>query len=1385
MIQFFKTPAQHIYAVQLVQALAAEDVRKLEWLFGEAILLIHQTVEGNYVGPRREMITPWSTNAVEITQNMGISGIIRIEEYTAVPQTPSAKGGLEYDPMLQRIYTGLGQDIFTVNKQPEPILSIDDIATYNAQEGLALSPDEIEYLNDISEKIGRKLTDSEVFGFSQVNSEHCRHKIFNGQFIIDGEEKEMSLFKMIRKTSEENPNRLVSAYTDNVAFNAGPKIEQFAPASGDKPDFFQTKEIESVISLKAETHNFPTTVEPFNGAATGTGGEIRDRLGGGKASLPIAGIAVYMTSYPRPDLNGSANRNERSWEKATTPRKWLYQTPEQILIKASNGASDFGNKFGQPLICGSLLTFEHEENGKKYGYDKVIMLAGGVGFGTRRDALKGIPEVGEKVVVMGGDNYRIGMGGGAVSSVETGQYNNAIELNAVQRANPEMQKRVSNVIRTLAEADVNPIVSIHDHGAGGHLNCLSELVETTGGKIDVSALPVGDPTLSAKEIIGNESQERMGMLMKAEDVEKVRRIAERERAPMYVVGETTGDMRLTFLPPNPLKGEQKTGVQSAYPSMYSRLKELAVKHRNNPTQAEEFLWEQLKGKNLDSYKFRRQHIIGDCIADFVCLQKSLVIEVDGKYHNEPEIKEYDELRTQLFQEYGFKVIRFSNEEVIGNIDHVLNTIKTELANQTPPSYSPFRGLGGMGAAPIDLPLEYLIGKPPRTVITDNTIEEHFAPVEISEEKLLEYIQNVLQVESVACKDWLTSKVDRSITGKIARQQCAGEIQLPLNDLGVVALDYRGKTGIATSIGHAPLAALVNPEAGSVLAIAEALTNIVWAPLTDGLDSVSLSANWMWPCKNPGEDSRLYKAVEACSDFACSLGINIPTGKDSLSMTQKYGNEKVFSPGTVIISAGAEVSDVQKTVSPVLVNDPKSAVYYIDFSFDNHKLGGSVLAQTLNKLGDEVPTVQDAEYFKATFDSIQELIAKDLILAGHDISEGGMFTALLEMNFANSAGGLNVKLDNIAETSLVNILFAENPGVLIQVKDKKAVEKLLEANGVGYARIATPIAERRLEIHKKSFSYTFSINELRDVWFRSSYLLDRKQSGDICASARFNNYKNQVLEFNFDKTFKGKFSQFGISQDRKPSGIRAAIIREKGTNGDREMAYALYLAGFDVKDVHMTDLSTGRETLEDVNMIVFCGGFSNSDVLGSAKGWAGGFLFNEKAKLALDNYYKRNDTLSLGICNGCQLMIELDLVNFEYDVKPRMLHNDSHKFESGFLGLTIPQNNSVMLGSLSGSKLGVWVAHGEGKFYFPKDENEYNIIAKYSYSAYPGNPNGSDYGVAGICSTDGRHLAMMPHPERAIFPWQWAHYPADRKANDQITPWVEAFVNARKWVEKNL
>ncbi len=1228
MILFFKTPAQTVIATQADHTLSSEEIKKLSWLFSNAEAIDEDTLTGTFVGPRKEMITPWSTNAVEITQNMGLKGILRIEEYF-----PVSSQDAQHDPMLQRIYENLTQSVFEINKTPEAIIYVEDIDAYNKQEGLALSQDEIDYLNDVSQRIGRKLTDSEVFGFSQVNSEHCRHKIFNGIFVIDGEEKESSLFKLIRKTSETNPNKLVSAYKDNVAFNAGPVVEQFAPASADKPDFFEVKDIQTVISLKAETHNFPTTVEPFNGAATGTGGEIRDRLAGGKASLPIAGTAVYMTSYPR-------SKEGRKWEGSMAERAWLYQTPEQILIKASNGASDFGNKFGQPLICGSLLTFEHEENKKKFAFDKVIMLAGGVGYGKMKDALKGEPVPGDKVVVMGGDNYRIGMGGGAVSSVETGVYDNAIELNAVQRANPEMQKRAANVVRALAESDNNTVVSIHDHGAGGHLNALSELIEATGGIIHMDKLPVGDPTLSAKEIAGNESQERMGLLVKEEDIDRIQKIAERERAPFYVVGETTNDMK--------------------------------------------FVFEQ-----------------------------------------------------------------------------------------------------GNGERPIDLKLEDMFGKTPRTVLTDSTIDETYADVEYTEAELKSYVENVLQLEAVACKDWLTNKVDRSVTGKVARQQCQGEIQLPLSDCGVVALDYRGKAGIATSIGHAPQAALVDPAAGSVLAIAESLTNLVFAPLAEGLTSVSLSANWMWPCKNEGEDARLYKAVEACSDFACDLGINIPTGKDSLSMTQKYGDDKVYSPGCVIISAGAEVSDIKKVVSPVVQNDESAPLYYIDFSFDSFKLGGSAFAQTLNRLGEETPTVQNSEYFADAFMTVQELINKNLVLAGHDISAGGMITTLFEMTFANAKGGLKINLSDIAVDDIVKVLFSENPGVILQVRDHKTVEKILGDAGIGFLKIGNTTAERTLNIKKGAKNYSFDIDAMRDVWYESSYLLDRRQSGEELAKARFENYKNQALEYKFPATFNGKLSKYGISADRREaSGVKAAIIREKGVNGEREMAYSLYLAGFDVKDVHMTDLMTGRETLEDVNMIVFCGGFSNSDVCGSAKGWASGFVWNEKAEQALKNFYARPDTLSLGICNGCQLMIELGLINPADDVKPRMLHNDSHRFESNYVGLTIPANESVMFGSLSGSKLGIWIAHGEGKFELPKPLDHYNVIAQYSYDAYPANPNGSPSAVAGLASADGRHLAMMPHLERAIFPWQCAHYPQDRLNNDQVTPWMEAFVNARVWIEKN-
>ncbi|MDC0096789.1 phosphoribosylformylglycinamidine synthase [bacterium] len=1218
MIHFFGDITTKVFAVQTTAEISKQSNQKLQWLFGNTPQIKQSAIADFFIGPRAAMITPWSTNAVEITQNMGVEGIIRIEEFIPSTETTS-----DFDPMLLQKFPLLDQTIFDVSAAPEAIKDIHDIAAYNESEGLALNKEEVAYLDTLAIKLGRKLTDSEVFGFSQANSEHCRHKIFNGTFIIDGEKMPSSLFKLIKETSKENPNEIVSAYKDNVAFVNGPVVTQFAPKSPDKPDYYQNKDFNSVISIKAETHNFPTTVEPFNGAATGSGGEIRDRLAGGKGSLPLAGSAVYMTSYSRLEKN-------RPWEQAMKERDWLYQTPLDILIKASNGASDFGNKFGQPLITGSVLTFEHEEHARKLGFDKVIMMAGGIGYGKAEQALKDTPQQGDQIVILGGENYRIGMGGAAVSSADTGAFSSGIELNAIQRSNPEMQKRAANAVRGMVESDINPIVSIHDHGAGGHLNCLSELVEDTGGIINIDALPVGDPTLSAKEIIGNESQERMGLVIGKKDLDTLQRVADRERSPMYRVGEVTADHQFTF--------ESKIS----------------------------------------------------------------------------------------------------------------------------------------GEKPMDFALSDMFGSSPETIMTDTTInrEYTFASYDVSEIK--KYTCEVLSLEAVGCKDWLTNKVDRCVTGKVAKQQCAGPLQLPLNNCGVMALDYNGIQGVATSIGHSPISGLIDPVAGSRNSITESLTNIIWAPLDKGLKSISLSANWMWPCNNPGEDARLYKAVEAISDFSIALGINVPTGKDSLSMKQKYKNEQVISPGTVIITAAGHCNDIKKVVEPVLQKD-KGSIYYINISQDDFKLGGSSFGQVLNSVGNEAPTVKNASYVATVFNTIQGLIMEDQIAAGHDVASGGLITTLLEMCFADSNLGATLNLSDIKEKDTVKVLFSENCGIVIQASHDHTLENTLLDNNIDFVKIGTVSNKEELTLTNYNDEVCFDIVQMRDSWYKTSHLLDVKQSGNM-AVPRFENYKNQPLQFTFPKNFNGKKPVIDSSKKR----IKAAIIREKGSNSEREMANAMYLAGFDVKDVHMTDLITGRETLDDIKFIAAVGGFSNSDVLGSAKGWAGAFLYNEKANTALQNFFHKDDTLSLGVCNGCQLFIELGLLNPNDTEKPKMLHNDSGKFECNFTSVTIQENNSVMLSSLAGSTLGIWAAHGEGKFSFPKQESNYSIVGKYGYDTFPANPNGSDYNTAMMTDASGRHLVMMPHLERSTFPWNWGHYP--KNTNDEVSPWLEAFVNARKWLE---
>ena len=911
-------------------------------------------------------------------------------------------------------------------------------------------------------------------------------------------------------------------------------------------------------------------------------------------------------------------------------RDWLYQTPMDILIKASNGASDFGNKFGQPLICGSVLTFEHEEHARKLGFDKVIMQAGGIGYGKADQALKDVPQNGDKIVILGGDNYRIGMGGAAVSSADTGAFASGIELNAIQRSNPEMQKRASNAIRGMVESDVNPIVSIHDHGAGGHLNCLSELVEETGGLIDLDKLPVGDPTLSAKEIIGNESQERMGLVIGKENIDTLQRIAERERSPMYTVGNVTDDHKFTF--------QSKT----------------------------------------------------------------------------------------------------------------------------------------TGEKPMDLDLHDMFGSSPKTIMTDTTIDRNYQELSYSVENFKSYLEQVLQLEAVACKDWLTNKVDRCVGGKVAKQQCVGPLQIPLNNVGVMALDYKGKEGIATSIGHSPISGLIDPVAGSKNSIAEALTNIVFAPLKEGLKSVSLSANWMWPCKNEGEDARLYKAVQAISEFAIDLGINVPTGKDSLSMKQRYKNEEVISPGTVIISAAANCTDITNVIEPVLQQNG-GGIYYVNLSEDSYKLGGSSFAQVLNRIGSEAPSILNNESFKNTFNAIQELITTGKILAGHDVASGGLITTLLELCFADTNLGADYDLSSLNEVDSVKVLFAENSGIVFQAIDN-SVEAILKDSNVVFHKIGSVNNSGNISIKNNTDEFSFSVSEMRNTWYKTSYLLDQKQTANGLAKARIENFAKQPLQYTFPKHFTGKIPVIDASKP-KP---KAAILREKGSNSEREMANAMYLAGFDVKDVHMTDLISGRETLEDIQFLGAVGGFSNSDVLGSAKGWAGAIKYNEKANTVINNFFKRKDTLSVGICNGCQLFMELELINPEHTIHGKMLHNNSQKHESAFTSVKVQENNSVMLSSLAGSTLGVWISHGEGKFKLPMSEENYDIVAKYGYDAYPSNPNGSDFNTAMLCDATGRHLVMMPHIERSTFQWNWANYPKGRK--DEVSPWLEAFVNAKNWVD---
>ncbi|MDD2942817.1 MAG: phosphoribosylformylglycinamidine synthase, partial [bacterium] len=855
--------------------------------------------------------------------------------------------------------------------------------------------------------------------------------------------------------------------------------------------------------------------------------------------------------------------------------------------------------------------------------------------------------------MLGGDNYRIGMAGGSVSSVDTGAYNSQVELSAVQRANPEMQKRVFNFIRALVEAGENPVVMIHDHGAGGHINCFSELLEELGGRIDLAALPVGDPTLSARELVCNESQERMGLVVPRSALPLLEKLSERERCPMYVVGEITGEEKVVF-------------------------------------QA----------------------------AD--------------------------------------------------------------------------------GSKPVDLALDVLFGASPKTVLVDETREAAESPTPrpvAGYEEFKSKLDKMLALEAVGSKDWLTNKVDRSVTGRVLMQQCAGQYQLPVNDAGVVALDFTAKTAIANALGHAPVPGLADPEAGSVLSIAEAITNLAFVPLEKGLGSVVLSANWMWPAKQNGENARLYRAVRAASDFAQALRIAIPTGKDSMSMTMRYSDgADVKAPGTVVITAAGHCDAPQHMATVDFKPIDDSEVVYVDLSSDNSfPLGGSAWATVNGVVGSDVPSVKNPAIFAAGFNIVQELLRAGKILAGHDISAGGLITALLEMAISSDVGA-EVFADTLegasSEVDFFSLLLCEKPGLLLQVRgtDMSSVLAAFADRGVLAQRLArlTPGVPEIMLCTDRCRRF-LALDEYRRKWMKTSFRLDRLQVAKGKAEERFSTFDQHPLHFVYPTGFTGQAGDYGVDLHRTTAtGLQAAIVREKGTNGDREMAFAMHAAGFDVRDVAMSDLVAGREDLSDVRFLVFPGGFSNSDVLGAARGWAGVFRYNPNAMDALQNFYQREDTMSLGVCNGCQLVTLLNVIAPNAKRSPQMLHNDSGKFESTFLAVEIPENRSIMLRGLAGTRLGIWVAHGEGKFSLPEDAaGHHDIVMQYVSSDYPANPNGSDFNTAGITSLDGRHLAMMPHLERAVFPWQWAYLPELlREEKAAISPWMLAFVAARDWLKEN-
>jgi phosphoribosylformylglycinamidine synthase len=1311
---------EYCFNVQTGSELTGQEMNVLRWLLAETFEPRNFSDRSFFgtggtgedfvileVGPRMNFTTAWSTNAVSVCHACGLRGIERIERSrryrftldkdissddreSFISTLISRHGALFFDRMTECPYPEPIES-FEPGFSPAPVFEVKLIEEgraalerINREMGLGFDEWDIDYYyNLFVNDIGRNPTNVECFDLSQSNSEHSRHWFFKGRLLIDGHEVKETLIELIKRPLEKNPGNSVIAFRDNSSAIRGYRCGTIIPEDTLKASRFRESEVLYHPIFTAETHNFPSGVAPFPGAETGTGGRIRDVEATGRGGLVIAGTAAYCVGnlrIPGYDL---------PWEDETFVYPSNLASPLEIEIQASNGASDYGNKFGEPLIQGFTRSFGMRlPDGERYEWIKPIMFTGGIGQMDSRHTGKGSPEKGMLVVKIGGPAYRIGIGGGAASSMIQGENVEELDFNAVQRGDAEMEQKLNRVLRACIEmGDANPIVSIHDQGAGGNCNVVKELIYPAGAKIEIRKVNVGDSTLSVLEIWGAEYQENNALLIRSEDIGIFENLCRREKVPHAVIGTITGDGRIVL---------------------------------------------------------------------------------------------YDEQD---------------------------------------------------GSTPEDLELEKILGDMPRKTFRLDRSRQQLRPLTLPDGiAVRDALERVLRLVSVGSKRFLTNKVDRSVTGLIARQQCCGPLHLTVADVAVVAQSHFGQTGAAISIGEQPLKTLLDPAAMARMSVGEALTNIVWARIS-ALEDIKCSGNWMWAAKLPGEGAKLYDAAVALSEVMTRLGIAIDGGKDSLSMaaqvraqntehrTQSTEHraqtvEIVKSPGTLVISAYATCPDITKVITPDLKMPGESRLLFIDLGGEKSRLGGSALAQVFGQIGNESPDLEDPELLKRAFNIIQTFIDRGLILSGHDRSDGGLIVTLLEMAFAGNCGlevELRVKSQEArvetqkAEEEIIRVLFAEELGLVIEYlpEHEDEIGGTLEKNKVPYQIIGSTLKEKRIKIDCRASTPPHSrtvLDEdmlvLRDIWEETSYQLERLQANPECADdERKNNYDRNGPDYKL--SFQPQDTPAVIiNRDVKPS---VAIIREEGSNSDREMASAFYLAGFEPWDVTMTDLLEGNVNLGMFRGVAFVGGFSYADVLDSAKGWAGVIRFNERLWDEFTEFYRRDDTFSLGVCNGCQLMALLGWVPLPEtatEAQPRFIHNLSGRFESRFSTVRIFESPSIMLKGMEGSVLGVWVAHGEGRAYFPDsgilDEVERQGLAPVRYvddggevtTRYPFNPNGSAFGIAALCSSDGRHLAIMPHPERTFLKWQWPWMPEEWKKNLGASPWLKMFQNARRWCEES-